>query len=343
MTLGEWNPGLKPFKESLVEQSCIITCTSRACRYGLQLMKIRFIMIPLWWNPLTCKPLKLHSMERQAPKPWSLCSANEDIKNNQIISFEQYSVSSFNQVPDYWDIKEQSSWLESNSSVFGELICRHGLQDVFGIGLLHRHFELHSNERLIRNYTSSTYSIAIGRTCQEAAVAPYLWKINVSDDSSVSYLPLEFCDLSNLPHIEKLAHAHWAHATRKASFFHEFAILLRDYEALDRVTLVALFQRDAFNLRPGQTLSEETHERNRIITLEVRDDVSQLMSDSVKTSWWFSPSSKTLNNATCASHCYSHYPDGGESTLTPSSVLNNHGSLYSDGFESPKTANQGRN
>lgn len=222
------------------------------------------------------------------------------------VHFHSYSGDIFNAIPDYWDVKHQSKWVEENAKEFGDLICNHGLHDVFGIALLHRHFPLKPHEKLIRHYTNSRFSLSCGRINHTDHVLPYMWRIISSENGSTNFYPLEFCDVG--PEYESIANAQWEHAKRRSAFFQEFADLATALEATDKVALVSLYQKDIFDISPGESLFEETYERSRYITLHVGDNIpdDQYPDDSVKTSWWFSPSQAHIDSSVCLSHCYAH-------------------------------------
>lgn len=232
-----------------------------------------------------------------------MTNAFEEFPN--VVTLKHFDTNDFNQIPDYWDIKYKSEWLEEQAPKFGEIICKHGLHSVFGVALLHRHFNLNENERLIRNYTSSEFSVSCGRRDYAENTIPYIWRSR-RNGSGTDLFPLEYCDPN--PKLRKIAEAHWQHSLRRPEFFEEFFELVYELDAENVVCLVALYQKDAFTIGAGQSLFEDTFDNSRYITLRVGDNYpdGQYPNDSIKTNWWFTPSRETLDSSICASHCYAH-------------------------------------
>jgi hypothetical protein len=75
----------------------------------------------------------------------------------------------------------------------GDVICRHGLYDVIGVPLLHRHFELQPHEHLVRQHHGGSFT---SRPCAESTpgdLIPCLWKVGGSPrPGEWGYYPLEY-------------------------------------------------------------------------------------------------------------------------------------------------------
>ncbi|QFS51535.1 hypothetical protein [Nostoc sphaeroides] len=75
----------------------------------------------------------------------------------------------------------------------GAVICKHGLQQKVGLALLHKHFDLLPHERLIENIEDSKVYINPIIGVDDAAILPYLWKLNYTNvTQNSSWFPLEF-------------------------------------------------------------------------------------------------------------------------------------------------------
>jgi hypothetical protein len=65
---------------------------------------------------------------------------------------EAYSTHLYNSIPDLHDARDSftaKGGADSVNSVFKPLILKHQLEAVLGVGLLHRHFDLRDNEKLV--------------------------------------------------------------------------------------------------------------------------------------------------------------------------------------------------
>ena len=217
-----------------------------------------------------------------------------------------FCTQTFNTIPDYWDVKEQSTWVEKNAHKFGDVICQHGLHDVFGIALLHSHFKLNPGERLVRNYTNCRFSVAIGRGDFNETCVPYMWYIPPFDKGAIEIFPLEFCSVDGDTRRKVMAHE--VHAQKMPEFFRDFSELIKREHAHNKVALMAMFQREMFQISENESLFEETHERNRLITLHVGESYKEddYPTDAIRTSWSFSPSASLIDSVNCMSHCYAH-------------------------------------
>jgi len=214
-----------------------------------------------------------------------------------------YSVSKFNDVPDYWDVKEQAQIVEELAPQLGNIICRHGLQDVFGVTILHNHFKMGDSEKLVRRFASETCCLAIAEKNSADSTIPYIWKF---DSSNRGMIPLEFCVLRYRD--LDVYNAHASHMNRKQLFFNEFRERLQDLDAINLVGLFGLFANEPFSLNNNQTLMEDTFERDRYTKTTVREKFTRenYPSDVIKTLWTFHITEDEVMDAQCASHCYAH-------------------------------------
>ena len=220
--------------------------------------------------------------------------------------FKGYSVQNFNSIVHFDNVRERSDWLHENASIFGSVICKHGLHDVFGVGLVHKHFDLNPEEYLVRNYTTTRFSVSLGSISSSDKLIPYMWRFD-DQEYPAKLIPLEFVQMT--PRALALNNAHRAHYERRGTFFDEFYDLVKQHNAFATVALVDLFQRDLFDMRKNESLYESTFERSRYITLEVGASNGfhqESHQKSVRTGWWFTPSQADLVNVLCMSHCYAH-------------------------------------
>ena len=104
----------------------------------------------------------------------------------------EFELRSFDALPDIEIARRAVPIHKPKLGRLGSIICRHGLAEIVGINLLHKHFSLHVNELLV------TRRIDIGWTAsplivEASAVKPFSWKVGRSDESEHRrFVPLEF-------------------------------------------------------------------------------------------------------------------------------------------------------
>ena len=74
----------------------------------------------------------------------------------------------------------------------GAIICHHALEDHIGICLLHKHFELRSNEILVRIESEAGFRIEPRRLEQGDKLFTYVWKLTFGSQQHWQLWPLEF-------------------------------------------------------------------------------------------------------------------------------------------------------
>src|SRR5215210_4126711 len=81
---------------------------------------------------------------------------------------------------------------EDKIASLGEVICQHGLAEVVGVSLLHRHFDLKDSERLITGYVENGWS-AKPEVVSDDEVRPFMWKLERNDQANGwEWVPIEF-------------------------------------------------------------------------------------------------------------------------------------------------------
>lgn len=219
-----------------------------------------------------------------------------------------YSAEIFAGTPDFYVARDEFARLDAAVGELGRVICAHGLHDVFGVALLHRHFELRPDERLVRHYTSRTSSVMTPEkvdTSPETALYPYLWR-RADHGGMRGFYPLEFCRYTDSRDIRRYRN-HMRHVARRKAFLADFAGKIAESRLDDVIALSALHARGAFRIEPRETLLELTDEASRYITLDVAStETVERKGNTTKTLWHFSPTQEQAAAAQCASHCYGH-------------------------------------
>jgi 7-cyano-7-deazaguanine synthase len=117
--------------------------------------------------------------------------------------------------------------------ILGDIICRHGLHEVVGVPLLHRHFDLSPHERLVRRHHGSTFSSEPDASSAWSEFTPCLWRVERGSGAGQwSYVPLEFARTTG-PGL--------AYQDRHAEIFSNQDFLLEMAEKIWELDVVDLF------------------------------------------------------------------------------------------------------
>jgi len=103
------------------------------------------------------------------------------------MEISHYSPEAFNSLPSLFAARTGLEQHRETIRRLGEVIGRHDLQDVVGIALLHRHFEIARDERIVERINRGrSESVARAETQGEATV-PHLFRF-----SAEGWRPIEF-------------------------------------------------------------------------------------------------------------------------------------------------------
>ncbi|HZQ27164.1 MAG TPA: hypothetical protein VFA94_05640 [Acidimicrobiales bacterium] len=205
--------------------------------------------------------------------------------------------------------------------MLGDVIVRHGLHLEVGVCLLHQHFPLDGDERLVKRMGDNRATVRPHRAATTGTVAPYNWTF-VTTHSGPTMVPLEFVEQApTTASAARLA----ATALASVEFLDEFEATLRDLSLIDLFGLTTLHH-DGYTFRLGDILLETTDHDARVLTLEPSPADDYPAEDVTETVWAFSPKADARPDDTstegdpqiicvtcpeppapkCGSHCYSH-------------------------------------
>ena len=94
----------------------------------------------------------------------------------------------FDSLPIWTTANQKIKTVQKHLPTLGKIICNYGLQDHFGLALLHKHFKLHDEERLVEWFDKNHSEIQPCKVKESTKTTPYLWKTD-----NISWYPLEFC------------------------------------------------------------------------------------------------------------------------------------------------------
>lgn len=181
----------------------------------------------------------------------------------------------------------------------GKIIRAHGLEESVGISLLHKHFEITPDERLVK--TCYTRGSSMEPREARADFVPYSWKAGRDKESGrLCFFPTEF--LAD----EKRNRASLQLAGRlqaSKDFLSDIGTKLCELDMEDIFGVASLPGSD-IEVGSGQILLEETDEVNRAITVTLVSD--KVLAPGVEeTLWTFGrPSNEVEAALDCAGHCF---------------------------------------
>lgn len=186
----------------------------------------------------------------------------------------------------------------------GKVITGHELEDTVGISLLHKHFEISPDERLLK--TCSARGASSEPSKSQADFVPYSWKaLRDKKTGQIQFFPTEFLadEESNKASL-RLA----KRLRDNEPFLSDIGAKLCELSMEDVFGITALPGSD-IEVGPAQILLEETDEVNRTLTVAVvsENKVHTLGVD--ETLWTFSRlnrgrSDDAITALDCSGHCF---------------------------------------
>lgn len=208
-----------------------------------------------------------------------------------------YSPAEFEKLRTIRDAKALLATSREEIVTVGNLICRYGLHELVGVNLLHRHFPLRSDERLLRRYSINSAEMRPATVTTD--IVPYAWKLRQSN-GAYSLVPLEFIEpRSGDGSIEAVAHV----LTHSREFLFAVGSVLSDLNLLDAFGLVIL-NSGAIRVEHGEILLERTDHSKRIVTLRPCS-IAAVGGDITETTWGFSVRSEGDYCANCRKSLHS--------------------------------------
>ena len=168
---------------------------------------------------------------------------------------------------------------ESSIGELGRVICDHEMQDTMGVTLLHKHFNIAADERLVRRYDEKGASIAPEAPSINHVAC--LWEFDGYGDGV--WFPLEFSDRANVPVCFDQA----KYLEENESFLMEFGDALQRFGVQRLFGLVSLHGFQLLNPSNGQIVLETSGDAPRSLKLEVVDAKDPRGIDSTQTLWMF--------------------------------------------------------
>ncbi|MEG4799182.1 glycerol-3-phosphate ABC transporter substrate-binding protein [Microcoleus sp. ARI1-B5] len=192
------------------------------------------------------------------------------------------------------DLLEQA---QDNMTELGAVIRRHGLQKQVGICLLHKHFDLWDNERLVEEFDGN--NAYVKPTAEYSDAIPYMWKVEQNQVSGEwVWFPLEFVRVTEAvsPAVERSAAV-----VSNSEFLNEIAAKLSEL-GMTGMLGISILHRDAIKVAEGEILVESTDDEARVLTLSSVPRQNVDRATLTQTLWQF-PNAEGFEVGAMCSHC----------------------------------------
>jgi hypothetical protein len=214
-----------------------------------------------------------------------------------------YNHKIFQELNDFPVAKQLLKENQEKLTELGDILCYYELHEKGGISLLHQHFPLDSNERLVEEFDGNRSYLKPQVEEDKDDVTPYLWKVEPDPESGEwRYYPLEFVRHPSIgAEVRKQAEAIFSHQ----EFLADVTAKLSELGLTDTFGL-AIPHRDTIKLKKGEILVETTDEQTRTLTCSPALISSIAPGELTQTLWKFTPRQDVDVLGQCVMHCNSH-------------------------------------
>jgi hypothetical protein len=162
----------------------------------------------------------------------------------------------------------------------GSIICRYGMQDVVGVTMAHRHFNVNPSEKLVEEFKDNKAIIKPLTGEHEKNLTPFAWRLYFDSKGALTWFPLEFVrteavQSSTIENNRKIQESE--------NFLKELA---EELVRLDMVEVfgIGLVHRE-INVNPGEVLVESLETESRTLTFTAMPE-NELDEQSMVTTFW---------------------------------------------------------
>lgn len=208
-----------------------------------------------------------------------------------------YKPDVFDCLEHFFSAKDLLEQAKDNMTQLGAIVRRHGLQKQVGICLLHKHFDLSDNERLVEVFEGN--NAYLQPTAEYSDAIPYMWKVERNETSGESvWFPLEFVRVTEAV---SAAVERSEAVVNNSEFLNEIADKLSEL-GMTNMFGISILHRDAIQVAEGEILVESTDDEARILTLSSvpRQDVDSVTL--TQTLWQF-PHAEGFEVGAMCTHC----------------------------------------
>ncbi|MEG4283649.1 glycerol-3-phosphate ABC transporter substrate-binding protein [Microcoleus sp. A006_D1] len=192
------------------------------------------------------------------------------------------------------DLLEQAP---DNMTELGAIIRSHGLQKQVGICLLHKHFDLSNNERLVEEFDGN--NAYVKPTAEYGDAIPYMWKVEQNQISGEwVWFPLEFVRVTEAV---SAAVERSKAVVNNSNFLNEIAGKLSQL-GMTGMFGISILHRDAIKVAEGEILVESTDDAARVLTFSSVPRQNVDRTTLTQTLWQF-PNAEGFEVGAMCSHC----------------------------------------
>jgi hypothetical protein len=183
----------------------------------------------------------------------------------------------------------------------GQIIRKHNLENSIGVCLLHKHFNLFSDEILVRTFENNAFDIS-PKAISATRAMPYMWAFSKSVSfEETSLYPVEFLQVdASTEKFEEKVNLLYRHDSFREEFLKEL-----DELNLREVFGLSLIPHELFNLGTDETLLENDTPGERNLKIKVAAIATIKSSKTTQTLWKFN-NVKGESGMQCLSHCSGH-------------------------------------
>lgn len=217
----------------------------------------------------------------------------------------EYHPEVFASLPSFSDAKDRLERERDKIRGLGDVICRHRLHDRLGVNLLHSHFDLFSNEQLVKRRDKQRNEAYISPTKIEPNRRAYSYRIPSNSDGS--FEPLEFFARPASDCIPPLDDV----IDDTPDFLDEFAQQAHRLDVADLFGL-AVLQTGVVEISEDELRLETTDSDKRLLTIGATSRADVDPTAVTQTVWGFTPpdcdpaSDDVFAPSRCVGHCVDH-------------------------------------
>jgi len=205
--------------------------------------------------------------------------------------FHSYNSSVFMALNHFEIAKSLLEQHRSDINLLGDVICEYGLDESFGISLLHKHFSISDNEALVETRTDD--EIRVSTMTYSSNLTPYLWKF---ENSEGIWYPLEFSSSDAVMRFNQKL---------DSQFLKAFGMRLKELGLADVFGLSTLHRLNFASNDEVALLENTDHEARQLVIKAVPINVLE-QEDSTETNWYFTSNTSNTLVACTGSHCIAH-------------------------------------
>lgn len=180
------------------------------------------------------------------------------------------------------------------------LLRRYHLQNQFGISILHKHFDITTDEALVRRLNGDNIRINVERPCGDLVACHWKADPTSSDDS---FVPLEFLDRNSFTQ-QEIEMSELFASEECSNFRREFFETVIAASAANDIGLMTLHANSALSVDlSNTTLLEESYDNSRLSVVRTAPRSASKNGDYFQALWVADPADGTSSELSCSYHC----------------------------------------